>query len=109
MYSCSVNTRASDKTLAGGYDAVVVNSLGFSFASLYPCHDPDPVLSTYTLLWGSIGEPFKMKLTGNAEYLYSFTQGFSKMPSPAQVRGPSLTTRGCSSHWLLVVVYFYLL
>ncbi|CAM9372968.1 unnamed protein product [Ectocarpus fasciculatus] len=45
-----------------------------------------PVLSTYTLLWGSIGEPLKMKLTGNAEYLYSFTQGFSEMPSPAQLK-----------------------
>ncbi|CAN0106221.1 unnamed protein product [Ectocarpus fasciculatus] len=45
-----------------------------------------PVLTTYTLLWGSIGEPLKMKLAGNAEYLYSFTQGFSEMPSPAQLK-----------------------
>ncbi|CAM9864710.1 unnamed protein product [Ectocarpus sp. 6 AP-2014] len=33
-----------------------------------------------------VWEPFKMKLTGNAEYLYSFTQGFSEMPSPAQLK-----------------------
>ncbi|CAN0194843.1 unnamed protein product, partial [Ectocarpus sp. 13 AM-2016] len=32
-----------------------------------------------------VWEPFRMKLTGNAEYLYSFTQGFSEMPSPAQL------------------------
>ncbi|CBJ31524.1 similar to regulator of G-protein signaling 16 [Ectocarpus siliculosus] len=45
-----------------------------------------PVLTTYTLLWGSIGEPIKRKLAGDTEYLYSFTKGFSEMPSPAQLK-----------------------
>ncbi|CAM9864575.1 unnamed protein product [Ectocarpus sp. 6 AP-2014] len=45
-----------------------------------------PVLTTYTLLWGSIGEPIKRKLAGDTDYLYSFTKGFSEMPSPAQLK-----------------------
>ncbi|CAN0228913.1 unnamed protein product, partial [Ectocarpus fasciculatus] len=45
-----------------------------------------PVLTTYTLLWGSIGEPIKRKLAGDTEYLLSFTKGFSEMPSPAQLK-----------------------
>ncbi|CAM9451135.1 unnamed protein product, partial [Ectocarpus sp. 4 AP-2014] len=45
-----------------------------------------PVLSTYTLLWGSIGEPVVKKLTRDEDYLWSFTKGFSEMPSPAQLK-----------------------
>lgn len=45
----------------------------------------DPVITTYILLWGSIGEPFVKKITGDGAYLWSFTKGFSELPSPAQV------------------------
>lgn len=46
----------------------------------------DPLLTTYILLWGSIREPFLMKMLGDDEYLFSYTKGFSELPSPAQVR-----------------------
>lgn len=45
----------------------------------------DPVLTTHTLLWGSIGEPFVKKWVGDKEYLWAYTKGFSELPSPAQV------------------------
>ncbi|CAM9384392.1 unnamed protein product [Ectocarpus fasciculatus] len=45
-----------------------------------------PVLTTHTLLWGSIGEPLMKKWEGDREYLWSFTKGFSEMPSPAQLK-----------------------
>ncbi len=45
----------------------------------------DPVLTTHILLWGSIGEPFVKNRTGDSEYLWSYTKGFSELPSPAQV------------------------
>ncbi|CAB1105051.1 unnamed protein product [Ectocarpus sp. CCAP 1310/34] len=43
-----------------------------------------PALTTHAVLWGSIGEPVMKKWTGDDEYLWSFTKGFSEMPSPAQ-------------------------
>ena len=45
----------------------------------------DPLVSTYILLWGSIWEPFIMKMLGDEEYLWSYTKGFAELPSPAQV------------------------
>eukprot|EP00904_Undaria_pinnatifida_P012481 jgi/Undpi1/8363/HiC_scaffold_25.g10831.m1 len=45
-----------------------------------------PLLTTYILLWGSIREPFTMKMLGDREYLWSYTKGFSEMPSPAQLK-----------------------
>ncbi|CAN0036855.1 unnamed protein product [Ectocarpus sp. 12 AP-2014] len=45
-----------------------------------------PVLTTHTLLWGSIGEPLVKKWEGDEEYLWSFTKGFSELPSPAQLK-----------------------
>ncbi|CAM9969419.1 unnamed protein product, partial [Ectocarpus sp. 8 AP-2014] len=45
-----------------------------------------PLLTTYILLWGSIREPFMMKIVGDDEYLWSYTKGFAQLPSPAQVR-----------------------
>lgn len=42
-------------------------------------------MTTYILLWGSIREPFTMKMMGDQEYLLSYTKGFSELPSPAQV------------------------
>ena len=51
-----------------------------------PIHLADPLLTTYILLWGSIREPFLMKMLGDDEYLFSYTKGFSELPSPAQVR-----------------------
>lgn len=41
---------------------------------------------TYVLLWGAIGEPLVKKFLGDDEYLWSFTNGFAELPSPAQVR-----------------------
>lgn len=46
----------------------------------------DPVITTYILLWGSIREPFTKKITGDDEYLWGYTKGFSELPSPAQVQ-----------------------
>ncbi|CAM9905729.1 unnamed protein product, partial [Hapterophycus canaliculatus] len=45
-----------------------------------------PLLTTYILLWGSIREPFLMKMLGDDEYLWSYTKGFSELPSPAQLK-----------------------
>ncbi|CAB1104899.1 unnamed protein product [Ectocarpus sp. CCAP 1310/34] len=61
-----------------------------------------PVLTTYTLLWGSIGEPIKRKLGGDTEYLNSFTKGFSEMPSPAQVRKLPPAARDSSNDLVLL-------
>lgn len=44
-----------------------------------------PVLTSYVLFWRSIREPFRKKLSGDAEYLFAYTQGFSLLPTPAQV------------------------
>ena len=57
-----------------------------SDASALPIHLADPLLTTYILLWGSIREPFLMKMLGDDEYLWSYTKGFAELPSPAQVR-----------------------
>ncbi|CAN0413649.1 unnamed protein product, partial [Ectocarpus sp. 12 AP-2014] len=46
----------------------------------------DPVITTYILLWGSIREPFMKKILGDDEYLWSYTKGFSELPSPAQLK-----------------------
>ncbi|CAM9272311.1 unnamed protein product [Ectocarpus sp. 4 AP-2014] len=45
-----------------------------------------PVITTYILLWGSIREPFMKKILGDDEYLWSYTKGFSELPSPAQLK-----------------------
>ncbi|CAN0273478.1 unnamed protein product, partial [Ectocarpus sp. 12 AP-2014] len=45
-----------------------------------------PLLTTYILLWGSIREPFMMKILGDDEYLWSYTKGFAQLPSPAQLK-----------------------
>ncbi|CAM9247127.1 unnamed protein product [Ectocarpus sp. 4 AP-2014] len=45
-----------------------------------------PALTTHTVLWGSIGEPVLKKWTRDEEYLWSFTKGFSDLPSPAQLK-----------------------
>ncbi|CBJ31531.1 signal transducer, putative [Ectocarpus siliculosus] len=45
-----------------------------------------PALTTHTVLWGSIGRPVLKKWTRDDEYLWSFTKGFSEMPSPAQLK-----------------------
>eukprot|EP00903_Cladosiphon_okamuranus_P006656 g6499.t1 len=45
-----------------------------------------PLLTTYILLWGSIREPFLMKMLGDDEYLLSYTKGFAELPSPAQLK-----------------------
>eukprot|EP00903_Cladosiphon_okamuranus_P013298 g12395.t2 len=45
-----------------------------------------PALTTHTLLWGSIGEPFAKKLVGDEQYLWAYTKGFSELPSPAQLK-----------------------
>ncbi|CAM9832099.1 unnamed protein product [Ectocarpus sp. 12 AP-2014] len=45
-----------------------------------------PVLTTHTLLWGSIGGPLMKKWEGDEQYLWSFTKGFSELPSPAQLK-----------------------
>ena len=55
--------------------------------TLRPTECPtDPVITTYILLWGSIREPFTKKITGDDEYLWGYTKGFSELPSPAQVQ-----------------------
>ncbi|CAM9258459.1 unnamed protein product [Scytosiphon promiscuus] len=45
-----------------------------------------PMITTYILLWGSIREPFTKKILGDDEYLWSYTKGFSELPSPAQLK-----------------------
>ncbi|CAM9464833.1 unnamed protein product [Ectocarpus sp. 6 AP-2014] len=45
-----------------------------------------PVMTTYILLWGSIREPFMMKILGEDEYLGSYTHGFAQLLSPAQLK-----------------------
>lgn len=56
------------------------------YCQAMPCESlADPLVTTYMLLWGAIGEPLVKKFLGDDEYLWSFTQGFTELPSPAQV------------------------
>ncbi|CAN0158874.1 unnamed protein product, partial [Scytosiphon promiscuus] len=46
----------------------------------------DNVLSSLILFWPSIVEPLFRHLTGDEEYLISYTKGFSELPTPSQMR-----------------------
>ncbi|CAN0189228.1 unnamed protein product [Ectocarpus sp. 12 AP-2014] len=46
----------------------------------------DNVVSSTILFWPPIIEPLYRKLSGDEGYLYSYTKGFSQLPTPAQMR-----------------------
>eukprot|EP00903_Cladosiphon_okamuranus_P006660 g6502.t2 len=66
------------------YAVVVVVLLDGQFVIIRRVAIFYPVFTTYILLWGSIREPFTKKINGDEDYLWSFTKGFSELPSPAQ-------------------------
>ncbi|CAM9258383.1 unnamed protein product, partial [Scytosiphon promiscuus] len=68
------------------YAVVVVVFLGDDLTTQRRVAIFYPFLTTYNLLWGSIREPFMMKMLGDDEYLWSYTKGFSELPSPAQLK-----------------------
>eukprot|EP00903_Cladosiphon_okamuranus_P006658 g6501.t1 len=68
------------------YAVVVVVLLDGQFVIIRRVAIFYPLLTTYILLWGSIREPFLMKMLGDDEYLLSYTKGFAELPSPAQLK-----------------------
>ncbi|CAM9634125.1 unnamed protein product [Ectocarpus sp. 6 AP-2014] len=46
----------------------------------------DNIVSSIILFWPPIIEPLYRKLSGDEDYLYSYTKGFSQLPTPAQMR-----------------------
>ncbi|CAM9378969.1 unnamed protein product [Ectocarpus sp. 4 AP-2014] len=46
----------------------------------------DNIVSSMILFWPPIIEPLYRKLSGDEGYLYSYTKGFSQLPTPAQMR-----------------------
>ncbi|CAM9630381.1 unnamed protein product [Ectocarpus sp. 6 AP-2014] len=44
-------------------------------------------LDSLVLFWPPIAEPMYRYLTGDVDYLNSYTQGFSTLPTPAQMKG----------------------